>query len=737
MNFLNGLNDMQKEAVLHTEGPLLLLAGAGSGKTRVLTHRIAYLINKGVNPFNILAITFTNKAAKEMKERVCNLLDEGDEVWVSTFHSTCVRILRREINNIEYDTNFTIYDAKDCEKIIKECLIELNLSDKIYSPKAIQGFISHQKNNMITATMFEKTIGNNIREEKFGQIYSMYEKKLLQNNSLDFDDLIMKTVQLFSENKDVLEKYQNRFKYILVDEYQDTNTTQYRLVRLLSDKYKNLCVVGDDDQSIYGWRGADITNILDFEKDFNNARTIKLEQNYRSTKNILSSANSVIQNNEERKSKTLWTENEEGEKITYYKAFNEQDEAIFVLNNIEKTIEQGAKYEDFCILYRTNAQSRQIEDNFVKSNIPYKLFGGVRFYERKEIKDILAYLKFIHNNNDEVSLLRVINVPKRGIGASTIDKVSNYAQDGGITFFQALGELDNITTIGSRSKAIKDFSALIHSLIEFSKTSSVKDLVEEVIEATQYVEILKKEHTEDANSRIENINELLAKVYEYESSTDEPTLSGFLEDVSLVADIDNYEENADSVTLMTLHSSKGLEFKNVFIIGFEENIFPSYRAIDSDTEAEMEEERRLCYVGITRAEKKLYITSATKRMLNGRINHNSLSRFFKELPADIVEDVTPVKVKSDKPAVQRQEKQNIRTNLQRTKKFLNTSNSFAVPKDKSLSFEVGDKVRQMKYGVGTVLDIKPAGADFEVTVDFGDKGEKKFMGLLSKLKKVE
>ncbi len=736
MNILNGLNDMQKQAVLHTEGPLLLLAGAGSGKTRVLTHRIAYLIEKGVSPFNILAITFTNKAAKEMKERVCNITPFGDEVWVSTFHSTCVRILRREIEHINYDRNFTIFDSKDCEKLIKDCLVELDLSDKVFTPKSAQGFISNQKNNLTTPDNFLKTIGSNIREENLGKIYKLYEEKLMQNNAVDFDDLIMKTVQLFLENKDVLEKYQERFKYILVDEYQDTNQSQYKLIQLLSLKYKNLCVVGDDDQSIYGWRGADISNILNFEKDYEDAKVIKLEQNYRSTQNILTSANEVIKNNSGRKSKTLWTENDKGESIYYYKSFNEHDESIYVMDNIKKGIDSGMNYSDFCILYRTNAQSRQIEDTFVKSNIPYRLFGGTRFYERKEIKDILAYLKLLYNLNDEVSLMRIINVPKRGIGANTIEKIRTYATDEGLSFFEALGEIDNIVTLGSRSNAVKEFYNLISTLLEHSKELNVKDLLEKIVLLTEYNKQLKLEHTEDANQRIENIEELINKAYEFLEISENGTLTEFLEEISLVADIDNYEDNANTVTLMTLHSSKGLEFDSVFIIGFEENIFPSYRSIDSPSDEEMEEERRLCYVGITRAEKTLHLTSANSRMLHGRVSHNETSRFFKEIPEELIVDLSPVKKVIAKTTAKKLESTTFKSDLNRSKKFLNTQ-EFSAPKDKSLDFIVGDTVRQMKYGKGIVLDIKPAGADFEVTVDFGSKGVKKFMGFLSKLKKVK
>lgn len=734
MDILKGLNDMQKQAVLHTDGPLLLLAGAGSGKTRVLTHRIAYLIEKGVSPFNILAITFTNKAAKEMKERVSNITPHGDEVWVSTFHSTCVRILRREIENINFDKNFTIFDAKDCEKLIKDCLSELNLSDKMYTPKSCQGFISNLKNNLTTADGFLKTIGSNIREENLGKIYKLYESKLIQNNAVDFDDLIMKTVELFVKNPNVLEKYQDRFEYILVDEYQDTNQSQYKLIKLLSSKYKNLCVVGDDDQSIYGWRGADISNILDFEKDYNNADVIKLEQNYRSTQNILNSANSVIKNNSGRKSKTLWTENEEGNAINFYRAFNEQDEAIYVLDNIKKSIKDGMNYSDFCILYRTNAQSRQIEENFVLGNIPYRLFGGTRFYERKEIKDVLAYLKLIYNRNDEVSLMRVIDI-QRGIGASTIEKIYNYANDGGLTFFEALGELDKITALGSRSNSVKEFYNMLVELIEYSETANVQELLEKIVVLTEYNVQLELKHTEDANQRIDNVNELISKAHDFLEVSETGSLTEFLEDISLVADIDNYEEQANSVTLMTLHSSKGLEFNTVFIIGFEENIFPSYRSIDSPSESEMEEERRLCYVGITRARENLHLTSAKSRMLQGRLNHNDTSRFFREIPDELIVDLSPVKKVSNKPQVKIIENTSFKSDLDRSKKFLHTAD-FSAPKGKTLNFEVGDKVKQMKYGIGTVLEIKPAGADFEVTVEFDGKGTKKFMGLLSKLKKV-
>lgn len=742
MDILSGLNEMQKKAVKHTEGPLLLLAGAGSGKTRVLTHRIANIIEKGVNPYNIVAITFTNKASKEMKERVLEITPEGRNVWVSTFHSMCVRILREHIDKLGYEKSFSIFDSTDTEKVIKNALSELNLSEKHFKPSSIKNAISNLKNDLISSQDYANQEGKTSREVEISKLYSMYEEKLNNNNALDFDDLIYKTVLLFKSNKDILEKYQKRFEYILVDEYQDTNTPQYELIKMIADKHKNLFVVGDDDQSIYGWRGANIDNILNFEKDYENALVLKLEENYRSTKKILETANKIIKNNKGRKDKKLWTQSEEGNQIKYYKAYNEQEEAVYVINKIKKEIEENNEnYSNFAVLYRTNSQSRQIEDNLVKANIPYTLYGGTKFYERKEIKDILAYLRLIYNMNDEISLMRVINVPKRGIGNGTINKVYEYAQDNGLKILDALSKVEKIDTIGSRSKNINRFYNLVKGLKEKSIELNIFELIEETLDKINYIEELKNEQTEEANSRIENIDEFLNKAREFTQNNEDSSLEKFLEEISLVTEVNNLEGSQSTVTLMTLHSSKGLEFKNVFIVGFEENIFPSYRSISTGDDKDLEEERRLCYVGITRAEKTLYLTSANSRMLHGRVTSNKISRFYDELNKDYIDDESPIKKVKKQSRISKLPKRGYEESIERTRQFMRSTKSinemFGAENNKSLDFEVGDTIRQIKYGKGVVKKITSAGADFEVTVDFGpDKGEKKFMGILSKLKKV-
>lgn len=733
-DMINSLNPMQKKAVLKTEGPLLLLAGAGSGKTRVLTHRIAYLIENGVRPFNILAITFTNKAAREMKERVESITPFGKDVLVSTFHSACVRILRREIENIDYSRSFTIYDAEDSEKLIREICKELNISDKLYPVKSVMSKIGAQKDNLISAEQYLKDVSD-FREETIAKIYFEYQKRLKANNSLDFDDIIFKTVQLFRERPDILEKYQDRFRYIMVDEYQDTNTSQYTLVKLLSDKYKNLCVVGDDDQSIYGWRGANIRNILDFEKDFKDAETIKLEQNYRSTQVILDAANEVIKNNFGRKSKSLWTENSKGEEIKFYRANNDLDESSFIADQIKKAVESGAKYSNFAVLYRNNALSRTIEEKFIKNSIPYHLFGGTSFYSRKEIKDVMAYLKVLYNPADVIQLKRIINVPKRGIGDSTIEKLTHYADENGITLYESLFNLDDIPELKARAKNLKEFASLITELQEEIQELTITELINSVLYKTNYILELKNEGTEEALGRIENIEELISKAAEFEETAEEPTLAAFLEDVALVADIDNYTENDDTVILMTLHSSKGLEFPTVFIVGFEEGIFPSYRSIMDPSPNALEEERRLCYVGITRAKENLYLTCAKSRLQHGQYVSNLPSRFFKEIPEDFIksENILENHINTSVP------KQTATFRTQADYKgggIKSYKSNIPSPKNVTLEFEIGDKVRQLKYGIGTVKEINPAGADYEVTVEFPQIGTKKFMANLSKLKKV-
>lgn len=738
------LNDMQKKAVLQTEGAVLVLAGAGSGKTGALTVRIAHLIEKGVKPWNILAITFTNKAAKEMSERVNKLIgDKAKDIWVSTFHSTCVRILRRDIDKIGYSRDFSIYDTDDQEKMMKEVFKRLNFSitDKTFTVKGALAEISKQKEELISWEDYEAKTDKDIRKVKFAKAYRIYQTLLKENNALDFDDLIYKTVQLFKTDTDVLDYYQEKFKYIMVDEYQDTNTSQYELVRLLSAKYKNICVVGDDDQSIYGWRGANIRNILDFEKDFEDTVVIKLEQNYRSTKTILDAANSVIKNNTTRKDKTLWTENDKGSIIHIKRADNEYDEARFVGDKINELILKGdRKYKDFAVLYRTNAQSRAIEDYFVKKSIPYRLLGGIRFYERKEIKDVLSYLKVLSNPADTIALKRIINVPKRGLGDASIEKVENFANENNMSFYEALSHIDEITELKTRAKKFKEFYEVMTEIEKDANELSVSELIESVLNKTGYVQLLQDEGTDEALARIENIDEFVSKAVEYEKSTDEPSLREFLEDIALVADIDNYEPDEDTVVLMTMHSAKGLEFPYVFIVGMEEGMFPTYRVMQYGTNEDMEEERRLCYVAITRAKEELFITQAKSRMQHGITQYNAPSRFLKEIPAELIE--IPVKPQLSEVG------DYIRKSEMRIKPVFTKPNPYGgiakkpqtagipSPKNVTLDYEVGDKVRAPKYGIGTVEKITPGGADFEVTVSFKDKGVKKFMAGLSKLKKV-
>lgn len=730
-----GLNPAQKKAVLKTEGPVLILAGAGSGKTTVLTHRIAYIIEQGVKPYNIMAITFTNKAAREMKERVERITPFGKDVWVSTFHSSCVRILRRDIERLGYTSQFTIYDSDDSERLIKDILKEFNISDKDFSPKMVMGKISGQKNELISAKAFDETAGEDFWLKTIGRVYTEYQKRLKQNNALDFDDLIFKTVQLFAQNPDILDKYREKFLYIMIDEYQDTNSCQYNLIRQLSSKYRNLCVVGDDDQSIYGWRGANIRNILDFEKDFKNAEVIKLEQNYRSTKVILDAANTVIKNNISRKSKELWTENEAGGLIKAIGVESDFDEAAFIAAEIEKGVKNGGEYKDFAILYRNNAMSRVIEDRFVRSSIPYRLLGGIPFYGRKEIKDVMCYLKVLYNSSDDIALKRIINVPKRGIGIATIEKVSLFAEDSGMSFFEALLNAEDIPGIKSRGKKLTDFAGVISNFREASEELKISELLEKIISETGYRDELESENTAEALNRIENINELISKAVEFENTAERADLSAFLEEVALVADIDGYSEDDDTVVLMTLHSSKGLEFPNVFIAGFEEGIFPSYRSILSDNPNAVEEERRLCYVGITRAKRQLYFTYARSRMQHGQTISNAPSRFLKEVPMDFIEKRKSADSKNEEKQATFRNK--AKYNPIGNKEYF-TYGKIPAPKNITLDFKEGDKVRQIKYGVGVVKNIAPAGADFEVTVEFPEAGTKKFMAMLSKntLKKI-
>ena len=743
MSIYDKLNDKQKEAVLHTEGPLLILAGAGSGKTRVLTHRIAYLIDEcGVNPWNILAITFTNKAAGEMRERVDNLVGFGAEsIWVSTFHSMCVRILRRHIQLLGYDTNFTIYDTDDQKTLMKDVCKHLQIDTKIYKERNLLGAISSAKNEMISPEQFRLEAGGDYGRKKIADVYDEYEKQLRANNALDFDDLLVKCVQLFQTQRDVLEYYQNRFRYIMVDEYQDTNTVQFELVRLLASGSRNLCVVGDDDQSIYKFRGANIKNILNFEKVFEDAKVIKLEQNYRSTGNILNAANAVISHNVGRKDKTLWTDNEDGGKINFRQFDTAYDEAEYIVSDIRERVNKGEyAYNDNAILYRTNAQSRLFEEKFVTANIPYKIVGGINFYARKEVKDLLAYLKTVDNGKDDLAVRRIINVPKRGIGLTSINRVQEYAISRDIGFYDALRGVDLIPEIGRGASKLESFVALIEHFKADAMEMTISDLMKEIIAETGYVESLKDEGELEAEARIENIDELMSKIAAYEENCDdmnEPaTLSGFLEEVALVADIDSLDEDKDYVVLMTLHSAKGLEFPNVYLAGMEDGIFPSYMTITADDPSEVEEERRLCYVGITRAEKELTMTCARRRMVRGETQFNKMSRFMKEVPMYLLSTGAVFeKEKQEEPKVNAyfQAKQAFKTKAFTTAA---PAKQFGSPSNKEIDYVVGDRVRHLKFGEGTVTNIVQGGRDFEVTVDFDAVGTKKMFAMFAKLKKV-
>ena len=736
MNKYDGLNPMQQEAVYHTEGPVLILAGAGSGKTRVLTHRIAYLIEeKGVNPWNIMAITFTNKAAQEMRERVDKIVGFGSEsIWVSTFHSSCVRMLRRFIDRLGFDTNFTIYDTDDQKTLMKDICKRLDIDTKVYKERAILAAISKAKDELIGPEEYEMNVMGDFSKRKLALAYKEYQKELKKNNALDFDDLIMKTVELFQACPDVLEYFQERFKYIMVDEYQDTNTAQFKFVSLLAGKYRNLCVVGDDDQSIYKFRGANIGNILGFENVFADAKVVRLEQNYRSTQNILNAANQVIQNNMERKRKTLWTENEEGEKLHFRQFMNAYEEAEYIVGDISKKVrEHDAQYRDIAILYRTNAQSRLFEEKFLMANIPYKLVGGVNFYARKEIKDLLAYLKTVDNARDDLAVRRIINVPKRGIGATTLTRVQDYAVSMGMSFYDALKEANAISTLGRAAAKVEPFVTFIQTLRSKAEYLSPSELLKDIIESTGYVKELEAEGTEEAEARIENIDELITKVVSYEEENEEPTLSGFLEEVALVADIDSVDGDDNQVLLMTLHSAKGLEFPFVYLAGMEDGIFPSYMTITSDDPTEIEEERRLCYVGITRAMRDLTLTCAQQRMIRGETQYNKVSRFIKEIPRELVELGREFKEKKPMdipmPTSFRQMKQAF-------KQPAFVPKQFEVKKADGLDYTVGDTVKHIKFGTGVVTAIAEGGRDYEVTVNFDKVGVKKMFASFAKLKKV-
>ena len=742
MSIYESLNNMQQEAVYHTEGPLLILAGAGSGKTRVLTHRIAYLIaEKGVNPWNILAITFTNKAAQEMRERVDKIVGmDGGSVWVSTFHSTCVRILRRHADRIGYDNNFTIYDTDDQKTLMKDVCRRLNVDTKKYKERSLLAQISHAKDELITP---DEMILNaaDFNEKKVAEIYREYQNSLRRNNALDFDDLIVKTVELFQHCDQVLEQYQERFRYIMVDEYQDTNTVQFKFVSLLASRYGNLCVVGDDDQSIYKFRGANIGNILGFERVFPDAKVIRLEQNYRSTQNILNAANDVIANNTERKPKTLWTENPEGDKLHFRQFMNGFEEAEYVVGDISKKHREGTcRYRDCAILYRTNAQSRLFEEKCLLANIPYKIVGGVNFYARKEIKDLLSYMKTIDNAADDLAVRRILNVPKRGIGATTIGRVQEYADHMQVSFYDALRVSEEIPSIGRAQSKIDGFVTFIQSLKSKAAAYTVQELLEEIIDLTGYADELREEDTEESRARLENIDELISKTVSYQEAMAaegrEASLSGFLEEIALIADIDSVDPDQDYVLLMTLHSAKGLEFPYVYLAGMEDGVFPSSMCIFSGDLSDMEEERRLCYVGITRAMKDLTLTCAQQRMIRGETQYNRVSRFVREIPRELVELGHTIQEK--KPKIQ--ETSSAKSSYMQMKMAFQSKafqpQSFTVKKADSLDYGVGDTVRHVKFGVGMVKDIVEGGRDYEVTVDFDRVGIKKMFAGFAKLKKI-
>ena len=743
---LAGLNDKQKEAVLHFEGPLLILAGAGSGKTRVLTHRIAYLIEEHqVPPYHILALTFTNKAANEMRERVNNIIEYGaGSIWVSTFHSTCVRILRRFIDHLGYDNAFTIYDSDDQKSLMKDICKQLNIDTKKYKERTFLNAISSAKDELKTPEQYADEVAKEYNKKIFGRVYKEYQKRLKQNNALDFDDLIMLTVQLFRQNAEILNHYQERFPFILMDEYQDTNTAQFTLLSLLASRYQNLCVVGDDDQSIYRFRGANIHNILNFEKIFPATKVIRLEQNYRSTKNILAAASGVIKHNSMRKEKTLWTTAEAGAPISYGRYDNEYEEAQGIAADIHRQVKDGMSYSDFAILYRTNAQSRVFEEKLIYEGIPYRIIGAVNFYARKEIKDILCYLKTINNSADDIAIKRIINIPRRGIGQTTIGRISDYAFSQEMPFYEALRRVDEIPGCTRASAKIHSFVSLIeHFRMKLrGEMYSLEDMTQELLDVTGYVRELEAENTDEANGRIENIESLMNKIVQYEEDNNGGTLNDLLEDIALVADIDTVSDDAEQVLLMTLHSAKGLEFPNVYICGMEETIFPGASAVFGDDPSELEEERRLCYVGITRAMKKLTLTSANQRMRNGEMNFNRPSRFINEIPRHLV--------KQTYGAVLKPETESKPTEFSRTKASLytkNRKNPFAnnpyIQKGMGSAspagapdYQVGDRVSHTKFGQGIVRSLTKLTNDYEVVIEFDGFGQRKLRSSFAKLTKL-
>ena len=738
MSIYDTLNNEQREAVFCTEGPLLMLAGAGSGKTRSLTHRIAYLIEeKGVAPWNILAITFTNKAAQEMRERVDALVGYGSEdIWISTFHATCSRILRRHIDLLGYDRNFTIYDASDQKSLMKEVLKEMKIDTKQFPERSVMSEISSAKNEYKSPLDYRNEYGSNFRNQRIADIYEHYQKRLKENNALDFDDLLVKMVDLFQTNPDVLEHNQDRFQYIMVDEYQDTNTVQFLLVSLLAKKYRNLCVVGDDDQSIYKFRGANIYNILNFEKVFPDAQVIRLEQNYRSTQNILNAANGVIANNKGRKEKKLWTENQKGELVHFKQYDTEYDEADGVVSRINFLAMRGVQYKDMAILYRTNAQSRIFEEKLKQKNIPYAIVRGISFYDRKEIKDLMSYLKVVDSGMDDLSVKRIINVPKRGIGQTTINRLQEFAILNQMSFLDAVFNADEIPEVTRALAKLHKFADMIEEFREYASEHEISELLEHILDVTQYRAELEAEGTDESISRLEDIEELFNDIAYYEEEEENPNLRDFLAEkdmYTLNAGIDNLEDENNKVLLMTLHNAKGLEFNNVFLGGMEEGVFPGFGAMMSGDESEIEEERRLCYVGITRAKERLFLSAAKRRMLRGQTQYNRRSRFIDEIPGQYLD------------TEQRVSEQRVVKNTERPAKYqygakagkpYNLSD-FKVKPVGELDYQVGDRVKHIKFGVGTVQEITKGGRDFEVAVEFDRVGRKKMFASFAKLKKVK
>ena len=748
MSIYDKLNEQQKEGVFTTEGAVLILAGAGSGKTGVLTHRIAHLIDDlGVNSYNILAITFTNKAAKEMKERVDRLVGMGaDSAWIMTFHAACVRILRRYICRIGYDNNFTIYDTDDQKSVIKDILKRKNLDPKQYKDRTILSVISNAKDNLISPDDMYQSSGGNYNTMKTAEIYREYQEQLKKNNAVDFDDIIGLTVKLFNEDKEVLRYYQERFRYIMVDEYQDTNRAQFNLIRLLAGGHGNLCVVGDDDQSIYKFRGADINNILDFEKYFNDAKIIKLEQNYRSTQKILDVANEVIKNNAGRKDKRLWTSVKDGTKVIFNVYENGYEEARGIAEDIaHRHLHDRKDYSDFAILYRTNAQSRSLEEKLIEKNIPYRIYGGINFYARREIKDILAYLKTIDNARDDLAVKRILNVPKRGIGAASVAKVDDYAYENDITFYVALRQAKEVPGLQRAVSKVEGFVTQIEILKSKSQYIGVGKLIEEIIETVGYSDYIdaESESDEQATERRQNIDELISKAVQYEETVDEPSLSGFLEEVALVADIDNLDEHNDMVSLMTIHSAKGLEFPIVYLAGMEDGLFPSYMSISTGDESDIEEERRLCYVGITRAKETLIMSAARMRTVRGETQMNRTSRFVREIPKELLaESAQMLKKNSEYSSITGKDhmelpvrkRGQVAFNSYQREAISNTV--FDKKTDSAPDYVVGDRVRHIKFGEGTVADMINGGRDYEVTVDFDTAGRKKMFAGFAKLVKI-